>query len=205
MIFVTLIGEYGILSGVHGDRVNWPNSRWSWAWCGCSYHYNGVIMSAMVSQITSLKIVYSNACSGANQRKYQSSCVTGLCEGNSPMTGEFPAQRASNAENASIWWRHHGSATFRKHMELCLLKGWPLPKQPCGESAWLSQMVHQLLQQIRISKKNRIALFWQIRIRSGYSFVYFTTAQWHMQNLWADWIIRIIITVKKKEVFITSA
>ena len=23
------------------------------------------------------------------------------------MTGEFPAQRASYAENASIWWRHH--------------------------------------------------------------------------------------------------
>ena len=22
-------------------------------------------------------------------------------------TGEFPAQRASNAENGSIWWRHH--------------------------------------------------------------------------------------------------
>ena len=35
-------------------------------------------------------------------------CVTGLCEGNSPVTGEFPAQRASNAENVSIWWRHHG-------------------------------------------------------------------------------------------------
>ena len=33
--------------------------------------------------------------------------VTGLCEGNSPMTGEFPAQMASNAENVSIWWRHH--------------------------------------------------------------------------------------------------
>ena len=32
--------------------------------------------------------------------------VTGLCEGNSPGTGEFPAQRASNAENVSIWWRH---------------------------------------------------------------------------------------------------
>ena len=26
---------------------------------------------------------------------------------NSPVTGEFPAQKASNAENASIWWRHH--------------------------------------------------------------------------------------------------
>ena len=33
--------------------------------------------------------------------------VTGLCEENSPVTGEFPAQRASNAENVSIWWRHH--------------------------------------------------------------------------------------------------
>ena len=33
--------------------------------------------------------------------------VTGLCVGNSPVTGEFPAQRASNAERFSIWWRHH--------------------------------------------------------------------------------------------------
>ena len=36
--------------------------------------------------------------------------VTGLCAGNSPVTGEFPAQMASNAENVSIWWRHHGIA-----------------------------------------------------------------------------------------------
>ena len=35
--------------------------------------------------------------------------VTGLCEGNSPVTGEFPAKRTSNAEKVSIWWRHHGS------------------------------------------------------------------------------------------------
>ena len=33
--------------------------------------------------------------------------VTGLCTGNSPVTGEFPAQRASNAENVSIRWRDH--------------------------------------------------------------------------------------------------
>ena len=32
---------------------------------------------------------------------------TGLCEGNSSETGEFPVQMASNAENASIWWHHH--------------------------------------------------------------------------------------------------
>ena len=33
--------------------------------------------------------------------------ITGLCEGNSPVTGEFPTQRASNTENVSIWWRNH--------------------------------------------------------------------------------------------------
>ena len=33
--------------------------------------------------------------------------VTGLCVGNSLVPGEFPAQMASNAENVSIWWRHH--------------------------------------------------------------------------------------------------
>ena len=34
--------------------------------------------------------------------------VIGLCEGNSPVPGEFPAQRVSNAEYISIWWRHNG-------------------------------------------------------------------------------------------------
>ena len=32
--------------------------------------------------------------------------MTCLCAANSPMTGEFLAQRASNAENVSIWWCH---------------------------------------------------------------------------------------------------
>ena len=41
--------------------------------------------------------------------------VTGLCAGNSPETGEFPAQMASYVENFSIWWRHHveGQAPVR--------------------------------------------------------------------------------------------
>ena len=36
--------------------------------------------------------------------------VTGLCVENSPGTGEFPAQMANNADNISIWWRHHGQS-----------------------------------------------------------------------------------------------
>ena len=41
-------------------------------------------------------------------RKTSKLRVIGLCVGNSPVTGELPAQMASNAENVSIWWRHHG-------------------------------------------------------------------------------------------------
>ena len=68
-------------------------------------HYNDVIMSLMASQITSLTTVYLTVYS----KKTSKLRVTGLCEGNSSVTGEFPAQRASNAENVSIWWRHQES------------------------------------------------------------------------------------------------
>ena len=44
---------------------------------------------------------------GRRSKKTSKLRVTGLCVGNSPGTGEFPAQMASNAENVSIWWRHH--------------------------------------------------------------------------------------------------
>ena len=46
--------------------------------------------------------------------------VTGLCVGNSPETGEFPAQMASNAENVSIWWRHHGLTYLHLVLHRCI-------------------------------------------------------------------------------------
>ena len=48
-----------------------------------------------------------NCWSRRGSKKTSKLPVTGLCIGNSPVTGEFPAQKANNAENASIWWRHH--------------------------------------------------------------------------------------------------
>ena len=64
-------------------------------------------MGAIASQITSLTIVFSTFYSDADNKKKTSKLrYTGLCAGNSPGTGEFPAQKASNAENVSIWWRH---------------------------------------------------------------------------------------------------
>ena len=44
---------------------------------------------------------------GHRSKKTSKLRVTGLWAGNSPGTGEFPAQMARNAENVSIWWRHH--------------------------------------------------------------------------------------------------
>ena len=65
-------------------------------------HYNDVIMSVTASQITSLAIVYSTVYSRRRSKKTSKLRVTGLCVGNSPVTGEFPTQMASNAENVSI-------------------------------------------------------------------------------------------------------
>ena len=51
-------------------------------------------------------------------KKTSKLCVTGLCAGNSPGTGEFPAQRASDTEDVSIWWRHHVSEIYRSESSL---------------------------------------------------------------------------------------
>ena len=74
-------------------------------------HHNDVIMSSMATLITSLTIVSSIIYSMHRSKNISKLHVTGLCEGNSPVTSEFPAQRASNAENVSIWWRHHGGSS----------------------------------------------------------------------------------------------
>ena len=48
--------------------------------------------------------------------------VTGLCAGNSLVAGEFPAQKDSNTENVSIWWRHHACHRQQLHW-LCAING----------------------------------------------------------------------------------
>ena len=45
--------------------------------------------------------------------------VTDLCKGNSPVTSVFPSQRPTDAENVSVWWRHHVTG---------LNTGWGMPR-----------------------------------------------------------------------------
>ena len=77
-------------------------------------------MSVIASQITSLAIVYSTVYWRRWSKKTSKLHVTGLCEGNSQVTGDFPTQRVSNMKNVSIWWCHHGASckpyiACRKH------------------------------------------------------------------------------------------
>ena len=60
-------------------------------------HYSDVIMGTMMSQISSLAIVFSTVYSGADQRKHQSSASLAFVRGIHRWP-EFPTQRASNAE-----------------------------------------------------------------------------------------------------------
>ena len=47
--------------------------------------------------------------------------VTVLCVVNSPEIGDFTVQMASNAENVSIWWRHHHCACRCLRTWRCLI------------------------------------------------------------------------------------
>ena len=91
------------------DRI-WRHARWHGP-----VHYNDIIMSVMAFQIPGVSIVCSTVCSGADQRNQQSSASLAFVRG---IHRWFPSQRASNAENVSIWWRHHVGA-FRKTPAAC--------------------------------------------------------------------------------------
>ena len=53
--------------------------------------------------------------------------VTGLCEGNSPVTCEFPAQRLSKTEKVFIWWRRHVMRRIQR---------WPVYSPQIGPVLW---------------------------------------------------------------------
>ena len=60
--------------------VAWHDSH-----CACTheqfFHYSDVMMGAMASQNTGVSVVYSTVCSGADQRKYQSSASLAFVRG----------------------------------------------------------------------------------------------------------------------------
>ena len=98
--------------------------------------------------------------------------VTGLCEGNSLVTGEF----ASYAENVSIWWRHHVkydivySTVMRDKTQsrLRTQKGQRLVRP---HSYMVSLVLHKIWHSLSIINKDNC-----------YSYFYFTT--WWIRNVY---------------------
>ena len=84
----------------------------------------------------------------SDERKHQRS-VTGLCVGNSPLTGEFPAQMASNAKNVSIWWRHHDTVEL-------LVRWYVMTFMSCPFSASVDAHVKSLIKTFLSSRNWRL-------------------------------------------------
>ena len=104
-------GQSRLNNSYHGFRWHCDTrARASAATTLTWFHNSDVILSK--KKITSLKIVYPTVYSGAGQRKYQSSVSLAFVRRDSLVTGKFPAQGASNTENASTWWRHHISCNL---------------------------------------------------------------------------------------------
>ena len=83
------------------------------------FHLSDVIMSAMASQVTSLTSVYSNVYSGADQRKHQIPTSLAFVRRIPWWPVNYPHKPlASNAEDVSIWWRHHGNVYHLRCREL---------------------------------------------------------------------------------------
>ena len=84
-------------------------------------------MGALASQITSLTIVFIQPFIQTQIKEHiKAPRHWPLCpRGNSPGTGEFPAQRVSNAENVFIWWRHHDGNVATPYGDIDLIQQWP--------------------------------------------------------------------------------
>ena len=112
----TLLYIFTIMVVVTYHKTIRPNSH-IWFWISCIENYR---LSCWKCWKKSLQ--YHNGCDGVpnhqphdcllnslfrrRSKKTSKLRVTGLCVGNSPVTGEFPAQKASNAENVSRCMRY---------------------------------------------------------------------------------------------------
>ena len=127
--------------------------------------------------------------------------VTGLCAGNSPGTGEFPAQMASNAENVSIWWRHHDSKkypaiipylrNYRHKQKMCIHCHATMPKLGLVNFIWYwkKNLIHILRKKVSLETVYRFQLLYclcrvPIFILFAYKYVSVCMVYIYMHNVY---------------------
>ena len=101
-----------VICNHHADSLRLVSDRFAMWTFQRKSHDSDVIMSAAAFQITGISIVYSTVCSGADQRKHQSSASLAFVRGIHRWPVDSPHKAPSNAENVSIWWRHHELSVF---------------------------------------------------------------------------------------------
>ena len=85
-----------------------------------AYHHNQLLEISYNKHEINIPLLHTYVLSFRRRSKKTSKLrVTGLCAENSLVTGEFPAEMASNTENVSIWWRHHKCTPNRKLIVRC--------------------------------------------------------------------------------------
>ena len=82
-------------------------------WASCAVLLRRRQVTAMTSRFT---CQLSVSCARTHNKGKSKACVTGPLWGESTADRRIPAQRDSNAENVSIWWRHNitGRVTHAK-------------------------------------------------------------------------------------------
>ena len=98
---------------------------------------------------------------GHRSKKISKHSVNGHCVGKLPGTGEFPAQMASNAENVSIWWRHHESSLQTNVSYIMILLSIP-PYLLMLLSRRYMQNYDQVVNYREKSRKTECNIMWQI-------------------------------------------
>ena len=76
-----------------------------------------------------------------------------FCKGNSPVTTEFPTQRASNEENVSIWWHHHvlksKTVAYTSHISFPSSGEWRLIGWSSGPHRRNMATVHEMIHKMK--------------------------------------------------------
>ena len=100
--------------------------------------------------------------------------VTGLCVGNSPWTGEFPAQMASNAENVSIWWRHHAGCLCFVLLEMLRFNfAHPILTYDIGAWLWSTvKVIHCAVMKYRWAKSVSNMYIWSNHFHMKVTLIY---------------------------------
>ena len=128
-------------------------------------HYDDVIMGAIASLITSLVIVYSTVYPDADQWKHQSSASLAFVRG----IHRWPA---SNAENVSIWWRHHGLMAAGWELSTCDTEWQAEGHVLNANTTWISNYMHcaiALLGMLLLSHAVEIMVWIHHIILSGFN------------------------------------